>query len=542
MRLRIDKCPAVWVVLSVLFGVNGVAQGAAIQNTTVQCSYISSGLTVTNSSVLGDSWAASKAIDGTLFKQSSESGYHSSGTSEASWWQVDLGEVKTIGSVQLVNRKGFTARLTNFKISVFGDDGTNEVWSGVFYLEGNVGRGEWFPIEPVQGRFIRVAQLATNDTPLTLMEVDVTEYHNLAFGMSATQSSDGAGSTAARGVDGCEDSEWTNGSITHTVPGGAVPVYFEVDLGGDCEIKEIVLVNRNDGGLGTRLSNFRVSIFDGVSEVYGENFYVGSGFAPPRLSLSGGDVEKSGDRVRVEFIGGTNNVNDILSLAELQVFGERQGITWGDPFSMNSTDETLVLNRWDESRNGGLPPPSGIVRIKEAKNYGYDGVRVNGISFSNQGGSYDYWGYAGMNHNIDLLLSGHSAQNGTKTFTLTGLVPGNIYQLQFIGIHDYRTENGLREQQYELSYGMGDFTSKGAAPILTRYGYGNVDPPNPPVYQGFVSYDTVVGTFAATADTMTYMMRDNWQDGDPNDDPGPGLCGYVLLESEPNNGIMILLH
>ncbi|MGI8605338.1 MAG: PEP-CTERM sorting domain-containing protein [Verrucomicrobiales bacterium] len=82
-----------------------------------------------------------------------------------------------------------------------------------------------------------------------------------------------------------------------------------------------------------RLGNFRLSVFDDGTEVWGQNYFEG---APgSEISAKGvfsvyddtGGFFVNGDRVRIELIGGRNNAsgglgNDhVLSLAELQIFG-----------------------------------------------------------------------------------------------------------------------------------------------------------------------------------------------------------------------------
>ena len=80
-----------------------------------------------------------------------------------------------------------------------------------------------------------------------------------------------------------------------------------------------------------RLSNFRVSIFDGATEVWGNDYFTVAGTSAAAtfsiLEHSGGFFAV-GDRVRGSLINGVNGSTDpmgggkdILSLAEVQVFG-----------------------------------------------------------------------------------------------------------------------------------------------------------------------------------------------------------------------------
>src|SRR5437763_14849961 len=55
-----------------------------------------------------------------------------------------------------------------------------------------------------------------------------------------------------------------------------VSSYWQVALGGVYTLDQVVIYNRSDG-IGSRLSNFRVSVLQGGSEVYGQNFFTGTG-------------------------------------------------------------------------------------------------------------------------------------------------------------------------------------------------------------------------------------------------------------------------
>ena len=217
-------------------------------------------------------------------------------------------------------------------------------------------------------------------------------------------------------------------------------------------------------------------------------------------------------------------------------------ITWGAPYNLNHTDETLVSNAWDPVRNGGVAA-AGAATLLTAVNYGYAGVTVNGIAFTQAPGATDFWGDTGIDPDIDALLSGHSAPDSSLfTLTLSGLTPGNLYQVQLIVGHDSR--GTINQRQYEVSFGDGDFTSLGAAPVLTRAGYGNVAPPNPPTFDGFVSFGTVMGTFTAGAPTQGIQLRRNTLDGNTGDDVDPAVSAYVVFESavpEPSTGLLALL-
>jgi hypothetical protein len=134
---------------------------------------------------------------------------------------------------------------------------------------------------------------------------------------------------ASRAIDGNTDGLFGNNSVTHTDDAQPIgnPVFWEVQMPRDFQIGEIAFFNRTDC-CGDRLSNFRVSIFDGATEVYGSNQFVGGGSAGGIFSLfeNAGGIIGTGDRVRIQYLGGNNNQGPnpggiSMSLAEVQVFG-----------------------------------------------------------------------------------------------------------------------------------------------------------------------------------------------------------------------------
>ncbi len=146
---------------------------------------------------------------------------------------------------------------------------------------------------------------------------------NLALGKPATQSSTLNGGVASRAVDGNLDTNWLDGSVSHTDLNPQA--WWQVDLGAVMDIGQIVLYNRTDC-CSERLADFAVlvsregSSWDTVSNV--------TGMAPPRTALS---VSAYARFVRVQ-LQGTN----YLSLAEVQVFPPIN-LALGQPAAQSST-------------------------------------------------------------------------------------------------------------------------------------------------------------------------------------------------------------
>ena len=100
---------------------------------------------------------------------------------------------------------------------------------------------------------------------LSLAEVQVLSggVNHALLGRS-TQSSTAEGAGAARGMDGNENGDFDGGSVTLT--GTEDDPWWELDLLDDVSVEEIVVWNRTDRGLGTRLAGFKVRALDASRE------------------------------------------------------------------------------------------------------------------------------------------------------------------------------------------------------------------------------------------------------------------------------------
>jgi putative heme-binding domain-containing protein len=113
----------------------------------------------------------------------------------------------------------------------------------------------------VKGRYVRI-ELPGKQKTLTLAEVEVfSDGKNVARTGKATQSSTAHGGTADKAIDGNKSGNYNDGGQTHTAEGTDDP-WWEVDLGREYPIEKIVVYNRTDGNLGSRLNNFTVRVLD----------------------------------------------------------------------------------------------------------------------------------------------------------------------------------------------------------------------------------------------------------------------------------------
>jgi hypothetical protein len=117
----------------------------------------------------------------------------------------------------------------------------------------------------VVGRFVRV-ELPGEGKILSLAEVQVfSGGANVARGGKAEQSSTAFDGPAALAIDGNTNGDYNAKSTTHT--NTEANPWWQVKLARARPIERIVVWNRTDGGLGTRLANFRVSVLDDARKV-----------------------------------------------------------------------------------------------------------------------------------------------------------------------------------------------------------------------------------------------------------------------------------
>lgn len=118
----------------------------------------------------------------------------------------------------------------------------------------------------VMGRFVRV-ELPGDQKTLTLAEVEVySDGKNVARQGKASQSSTAHGGDASKGIDGNKNGSFGGGGQTHTQENTKNP-WWEVDLGQEYPINQIVIYNRTDGDLGRRLRGFNVIVKDNGKNV-----------------------------------------------------------------------------------------------------------------------------------------------------------------------------------------------------------------------------------------------------------------------------------
>jgi len=105
-------------------------------------------------------------------------------------------------------------------------------------------------------------ELPGKEKLLSLAEVQVLQgTENVARAGKATQSSTDYAGEPQRAIDGNTNGDYfAANSTTHTKQENNP--WWEVDLGADKPVERIALWNRTDGGVGSRLANFKVLVLD----------------------------------------------------------------------------------------------------------------------------------------------------------------------------------------------------------------------------------------------------------------------------------------
>jgi muconolactone delta-isomerase len=136
------------------------------------------------------------------------------------------------------------------------------------------------------GRYVRI-DLPGDGRILSLAEVEVyTGDDNIALGAKASQSSTDFAGPAFHAVDGNTDGDFNNTmTVTHTAT--EADPWWEVDLGEPRTVDHVVLHNRTDNNLHTRLNGARVSVLDADHKVVWQTTIPTASAEPMRLATTG---------------------------------------------------------------------------------------------------------------------------------------------------------------------------------------------------------------------------------------------------------------
>jgi len=273
---------------------------------------------------------------------------HTDGGPGVNSWQVDLGSMRLIDSVDIWNRTNCcSGRLRDITVEFLNSSGATVAASPLLnpsnVLGGGIGDIHDGPGDegsivfphlelnlnsPVLARTVRITRTGEADNILQLAEVEVQAeaLFNLALGKPATQSSeylDAPNFPAGNATNG------NLGDFTHTNSGDST-ASLTVDLQDNFVLDQIVLFNRGDGCCQERLRDITVQILGENGSVLATTAIINPGNAlasPASITLDlhalfGNGVV--GHQVRVLRAGAGGSGNDdgnVLSLGEVQVFG-----------------------------------------------------------------------------------------------------------------------------------------------------------------------------------------------------------------------------
>ncbi|WP_423998889.1 discoidin domain-containing protein [Maribacter sp. IgM3_T14_3] len=286
---------------------------------------------------------ASRAVDGITNGAYYDGSVTHTAFSTNPWWRVDLGAAYPIGDINIFNRTDPTSvcdgviggcpdRLEGAKVYVGTVDSNDPSdYTQVAALSANTQQN--LNANNLTARYVMVYLEGANKA-LSLAEVQVFEgeivetpvVDNLAYQQPAVQSSTSNNGLASRAVDGNTSGEWSEGSITHTTGAGGngtTNPWWRVDLGNTFAINQINVFNRTNC-CSERLSGALVLIGNEPSSDPSDYIQVASLGETAEQNLTINNVV---GRYVMVYNEGTNK---ILSLAEVQVFGEEAEAPLGD--------------------------------------------------------------------------------------------------------------------------------------------------------------------------------------------------------------------
>ena len=313
-------------------GLASQGMNIAIGKNTRQSSLLVSSST---SFLYGGSLAVDGNVDGVLLNRS----VSSTNSDYQAWWQVDLGALYSITSLNVWNRSDNSqSRLSNFYVLVSDvpfnstdlTTARNQPGVSSYYFSGTAGNPSAVVINRT-GRYVRIQLTATNYLSLTEIQVFstglATSATDILVGKTATQSSTYISSISAStsfpcnamlAVNGNIDSIFSNRSSSST--NNDYQAWWQVDMGAIYSLTDIKVWNRTDC-CSDRLSNFYVLVsnvpFNSTDLTATRNqsgvssFYV-SGVAGTPSAIS---INRSARYIRIQ-LSGTN----YLTIAEVQAF------------------------------------------------------------------------------------------------------------------------------------------------------------------------------------------------------------------------------
>lgn len=192
----------------------------------------------------------------------------------------------------------------------------------------------------ITGEGVSIA--TTADIPV-VQKFELTNWALSSNGSTATQSTTQYGCVASRAIDGNTNGAWNAWTSTYTT--NVANSWWEVDFGQDRQVGRVVLWNQTAANAVKRLSNFRVEVLDSSDNVLSsEDFFTsGSDYVDESLTWSL-PAAVQGRKVRVSLLGVNTNGDNILSLAEVQVYSSSVTLDASHTINGVTTNSTMTVN------------------------------------------------------------------------------------------------------------------------------------------------------------------------------------------------------
>ncbi|MBK8096155.1 MAG: discoidin domain-containing protein [Planctomycetes bacterium] len=280
--------------------------------------------TATQSSFAGFGEQPGYAIDGNRDGYWWNGSTTCTGNQLGAWWQVAWPNPGPLHEVRIVNRADCCGnRLANFRVEV--KNGATVVFAQDFHTFGShVPNGKLLrvlmPGTGVTANTIRITNLGT--TPeftnhLQFAEVEAIRNGpqrevNVALQGAASQSSNSATAPAPRAIDG--DTNGLGGAGSVAITGTEAGAWWRVDH-QRVRIDKINLWPMTYGQAGCR--NFRVAVFDGTTEVWGQDLFTAAGSSLPRTAATVLQPGVTGNAVKITSLATAAGAR--LEFAEVEV-------------------------------------------------------------------------------------------------------------------------------------------------------------------------------------------------------------------------------
>jgi hypothetical protein len=264
------------------------------------------------------------------------------------YWEVDLGQVRQIGAVEIFNRTDCcNDRLGAYMVivsdfSIIDSDMTDTdtaMYPGIMRVKQPASIQNVYSV-PINrsGRYVRVALQGTNW--LNLAEVKVYEAFNAALGRPATQSSVLYGADASRAVDGVVStafSGWNGGGVSAT--SSEFRPWWQVDLGSVQTVREIHVWSSLVDCCATANPRLGFYVWTSAQPITGDPWTTYQPGATAVWVAAQGWPAVVPINLEAQYIRISPNGTDSLSLGEVQVWTVNRGSVGGHA-SMSSTAST----------------------------------------------------------------------------------------------------------------------------------------------------------------------------------------------------------